>query len=170
MEIGGRRLKNVETMAVGSVTQSGPPPRSNKTYLENPKIPIAVALLIADAVFVFLIIAFVPCKFHSFHIPSMYMLILYYESDVIILNLIIISDTKIDWDAYMSQVKGFLEGERDYRNLKGDTGPLVYPAGFLYIYSAFLYLTGGQVYPAQVIFIICCKYSISHLNCRTLST
>lgn len=54
----------------------------------------------------------------------------------------------------MSQVKGFLGGERDYRNLKGDTGPLVYPAGFLYIYSAFLYLTGGQVYPAQVILII----------------
>lgn len=50
----------------------------------------------------------------------------------------------------MSQVKGFLGGERDYKNLKGDTGPLVYPAGFLYIYSAFLYLTGGHVYPAQV--------------------
>lgn len=50
----------------------------------------------------------------------------------------------------MSQVTGFLGGERDYGNLKGDTGPLVYPAGFLYIYSAFQYLTGGQVYPAQV--------------------
>lgn len=61
-----------------------------------------------------------------------------------------LSDTKIDWDAYMSQVSGFLEGERDFRNLKGDTGPLVYPAGFLYIYSAFQYLTQGQVYPAQV--------------------
>lgn len=48
------------------------------------------------------------------------------------------------------QVNGFLEGERDYNNLKGDTGPLVYPAGFLYIYSAIQYITGGQVYPAQV--------------------
>lgn len=47
------------------------------------------------------------------------------------------------------QVNGFLEGERDYNNLKGDTGPLVYPAGFLYIYSAIQYITGGQVY-AQV--------------------
>uniref|UniRef100_A0A0R0F131 dolichyl-P-Man:Man5GlcNAc2-PP-dolichol alpha-1,3-mannosyltransferase n=1 Tax=Glycine max TaxID=3847 RepID=A0A0R0F131_SOYBN len=56
------------------------------------------------------------------------------------------------WDAYMSQITGFLGGERDYRNLKGDTGPLVYPAGFLYIYSAFKYLTGGQVYPAQILF------------------
>lgn len=49
------------------------------------------------------------------------------------------------------QVTGFLEGERDYSNLKGDTGPLVYPAGFLYVYSAIQYVTGGDVYPAQVI-------------------
>ena len=60
------------------------------------------------------------------------------------------SDTKIDWDAYMSQVTGFLGGERDYSKLEGDTGPLVYPAGFLYIYSALQFLTGGLVYPAQV--------------------
>ena len=73
-------------------------------------------------------------------------------SCVCVLNLI--PDTKIDWDAYMSQVSGFLGGERDYRNLKGDTGPLVYPAGFLYIYSAFQYVTGGEVYPAQVIILI----------------
>ncbi|PWA43947.1 dol-P-Man:Man(5)GlcNAc(2)-PP-Dol alpha-1,3-mannosyltransferase [Artemisia annua] len=61
-------------------------------------------------------------------------------------------DTKIDWDAYMSQVNGFIEGERDYSNMKGDTGPLVYPAGFLYIYTAIQYVTGGEVYPAQIIF------------------
>ncbi|KAG6417835.1 hypothetical protein SASPL_120029 [Salvia splendens] len=60
--------------------------------------------------------------------------------------------TKIDWDAYMSQVSGFLGGERDYSKLKGDTGPLVYPAGFLYIYSAIQYVTGGEVYPAQILF------------------
>lgn len=42
-------------------------------------------------------------------------------------------------------------GERDYSNLQGDTGPLVYPAGFLYIYSAIQFVTGGEVYPAQVI-------------------
>ncbi|KAL4377148.1 hypothetical protein GQ457_02G002720 [Hibiscus cannabinus] len=60
--------------------------------------------------------------------------------------------TKIDWDAYMSQVSGFLGGERDYKNLKGDTGPLVYPAGFLYVYSAIQYVTGGQVFPAQILF------------------
>lgn len=50
-----------------------------------------------------------------------------------------------------NQVSGFLGGERDYINLKGDTGPLVYPAGFLYVYSAIQYVTGGEVYAAQVI-------------------
>ncbi|KAL3517456.1 hypothetical protein ACH5RR_020045 [Cinchona calisaya] len=75
-------------------------------------------------------------------------------ADAILVALIIayVPYTKIDWDAYMSQVTGFVEGERDYGNLKGDTGPLVYPAGFLYIYSALQYVTGGQVYPAQILF------------------
>lgn len=52
----------------------------------------------------------------------------------------------------MSQVDGFLGGERDYSELKGDTGPLVYPAGFLYVYSAIKFITGGQVFPAQILF------------------
>ncbi|CAO2208845.1 unnamed protein product [Urochloa humidicola] len=60
--------------------------------------------------------------------------------------------TKIDWDAYMSQVDAFLGGERDYTKIEGDTGPLVYPAGFLYVYSAVKFLTGGQVFPAQILF------------------
>jgi alpha-1,3-mannosyltransferase len=51
----------------------------------------------------------------------------------------------------MKQVTGFIGGERDYSKLEGDTGPLVYPAGFLYIYSVIQYVTGGEVYPAQVI-------------------
>ncbi|KAL3644778.1 dolichyl-P-Man:Man(5)GlcNAc(2)-PP-dolichol alpha-1,3-mannosyltransferase [Castilleja foliolosa] len=75
-------------------------------------------------------------------------------ADSILISLIIsyVQYTKIDWDAYMSQVSGFLGGERDYSKLEGDTGPLVYPAGFLYIYSAIQYVTGGQVYPAQILF------------------
>ncbi|KAK9945559.1 hypothetical protein M0R45_011068 [Rubus argutus] len=74
--------------------------------------------------------------------------------DAVLTSLIIayVPYTKIDWDAYMSQVAGFLGGERDYANLKGDTGPLVYPAGFLYAYSAIQYVTGTQVYPAQILF------------------
>ncbi|KAG6522164.1 hypothetical protein ZIOFF_019301 [Zingiber officinale] len=74
--------------------------------------------------------------------------------DAVLIALIIayVPYTKIDWDAYMSQVDGFLGGERDYTKLKGDTGPLVYPAGFLYVYSGIKFLTGGEVFPAQILF------------------
>ena len=43
--------------------------------------------------------------------------------------------TEIDWVAYMQEVTTYQEGERDYVNIRGGTGPLVYPAGFLYLYS-----------------------------------
>lgn len=56
----------------------------------------------------------------------------------------------VQFGLFMKQVSGFLGGERDYSKLEGDTGPLVYPAGFLYIYSAIQYVTGGEIYPAQV--------------------
>ncbi|ORX35727.1 putative Dol-P-Man:Man(5)GlcNAc(2)-PP-Dol alpha-1,3-mannosyltransferase [Kockovaella imperatae] len=72
-------------------------------------------------------------------------------------NLIIwrIPYTKIDWPAYMQQVDGFLAGERDYSKLEGDTGPLVYPALHLYIYTALheLLPSADRVRPAQYIFL-----------------
>ena len=43
----------------------------------------------------------------------------------------------------MQQVSLYLSGERDYTLLKGDTGPLVYPAGHVYIYSVLHWLTNG---------------------------
>ncbi|KAL7417347.1 glycosyltransferase [Mrakia frigida] len=48
--------------------------------------------------------------------------------------------TEIDYAAYMEQVAGFLGGERDYSQLKGGTGPLVYPALHLYLYTLLSYL------------------------------
>ncbi|KAH9581977.1 Glycosyltransferase [Trypanosoma melophagium] len=51
--------------------------------------------------------------------------------------------TEIDWSAYMQEVKGFLDGELDYTKLKGDTGPLVYPGGFVWSYSALYFITKG---------------------------
>ena len=45
--------------------------------------------------------------------------------------------TEIDWKAYMQEVEGYLSGERNYERIRGDTGPLVYPAGF-HIFSAAL--------------------------------
>ncbi|KAI8372361.1 glycosyltransferase [Choanephora cucurbitarum] len=54
----------------------------------------------------------------------------------------------------MQEVEGFLHGERDYTKLKGDTGPLVYPAGFVYFYSALFKIThqGQNIRLAQYIF------------------
>ncbi|XP_050758548.1 dol-P-Man:Man(5)GlcNAc(2)-PP-Dol alpha-1,3-mannosyltransferase [Gymnogyps californianus] len=50
--------------------------------------------------------------------------------------------TEIDWKAYMEEVEGFANGTLDYTQLKGDTGPLVYPAGFVYIFLGLYYATG----------------------------
>lgn len=64
--------------------------------------------------------------------------------------------TEIDWKAYMQEVEGFLNGTLDYSKLRGDTGPLVYPAGFLYIFSALYYITaqGARIKIAQYIFAV----------------
>lgn len=66
-----------------------------------------------------------------------------------------ITDTEIDWIAYMQQVKQYLDGERDYMVMKGNTGPLVYPAAHVYIYSGLYRLTDGgkDIQKAQIIFM-----------------
>lgn len=45
----------------------------------------------------------------------------------------------------MQQVDVFLSGELNYTNIKGDTGPVVYPAGHLYFYSIFYFITNRGV-------------------------
>ncbi|KYN02252.1 PREDICTED: lethal(2)neighbour of Tid protein [Cyphomyrmex costatus] len=75
----------------------------------------------------------------------------------IVLNAVVIQTvpyTEIDWKAYMQEVQGFLNGTLDYSKLRGDTGPLVYPAGFVYIFSALYYITshGANIRIAQYIF------------------
>lgn len=69
-------------------------------------------------------------------------------------GLTIASDTEIDWEAYMQQVSQYLDGERDYTVIKGATGPLVYPAAHVYIYSILYKLTDGgkNILLAQAIF------------------
>ncbi|XP_074403420.1 dol-P-Man:Man(5)GlcNAc(2)-PP-Dol alpha-1,3-mannosyltransferase isoform X1 [Zonotrichia albicollis] len=62
--------------------------------------------------------------------------------------------TEIDWKAYMQEVEGFANGTRDYTQLKGDTGPLVYPAGFVYIFLGLYHATGrgSDIRLAQYLF------------------
>ena len=56
----------------------------------------------------------------------------------------------------MQQVSLFLDGQRNYEKLSGDTGPLVYPALHVYIYSGLYYLTnrGASIFTGQLIFYI----------------
>ncbi|XP_023297466.2 lethal(2)neighbour of tid protein 2 [Lucilia cuprina] len=75
----------------------------------------------------------------------------------LVLNVLVINRvpyTEIDWKAYMQECEGFLNGTTNYAQLKGDTGPLVYPAAFVYIYSGLYYLTshGQNIRLAQYVF------------------
>ncbi|KAJ3191681.1 dolichyl-P-Man:Man(5)GlcNAc(2)-PP-dolichol alpha-1,3-mannosyltransferase [Irineochytrium annulatum] len=62
--------------------------------------------------------------------------------------------TEIDWKAYMQQIEMYQAGERDYSKIKGDTGPLVYPAGHVQVFALLHQLTdmGTNIGRAQVIF------------------
>ena len=65
-----------------------------------------------------------------------------------------VSYTEIDWVAYMQEVEGYLSGERNYLKLGGNTGPLVYPAGFLYVFAFIRWIcdNGSNIFKAQCIF------------------
>lgn len=62
--------------------------------------------------------------------------------------------TEIDFKTYMQQVAVANSGEIDYSLITGDTGPAVYPAGFIQVYQAIYWLTKGgtNVLEAQTIF------------------
>nr|XP_046917255.1 lethal(2)neighbour of Tid protein-like isoform X2 [Dermatophagoides farinae] len=86
--------------------------------------------------------------------PIVSLLLLLFE---IFLNVIIIQRvryTEIDWSTYMQQVECFLNGTRDYSQITGATGPIVYPAGHIYVYTLLYWLTdyGHNIYRAQYIF------------------
>ncbi|KAH8808876.1 glycosyltransferase family 58 protein [Xylogone sp. PMI_703] len=89
-------------------------------------------LILFEALLCSLVISFIPCKYLSFPLPH----------------------TEIDWVAYMEQVEQYIQGERDYTQIKGGTGPLVYPAAHVYIYWMLYYATnrGTDILMAQRIF------------------
>lgn len=65
-------------------------------------------------------------------------------------------DTEIDWVAYMEQVAQIVSGERDYTKIRGGTGPLVYPAAHVHVYTGLYYLTDGgrDIFVAQQLFAV----------------
>lgn len=60
-------------------------------------------------------------------------------------------DTEIDWVAYMQQIETYLSGDKNYNHFmvsllcfsyfQGQTGPCVYGAGYIYVFSVLYNLT-----------------------------
>ncbi|KAH8705095.1 putative alpha-1,3-mannosyltransferase [Talaromyces proteolyticus] len=93
-------------------------------------------------------------------------------ADAVLSGLIIqkIPYTEIDWTTYMQQIVLYQSGERDYTAIKGDTGPLVYPAAHVYIYSFLHRLTDGghDIAFGQLIFAcIYCATLMTVMTCYT---
>lgn len=79
----------------------------------------------------------------------------------VILNQLIIRHvnyTEIDWSTYMVQVGQVFNGSKfnfDYNQIEGPTGPLVYPAGHVYVFYLFKELTdgGANILAAQYLYL-----------------
>eukprot|EP00038_Savillea_parva_P009404 m.183332 g.183332 ORF g.183332 m.183332 type:complete len:430 (-) comp15789_c0_seq1:48-1337(-) len=80
--------------------------------------------------------------------------------------------TEIDWKAYMDEVEGVVNGTYDYTQLRGDTGPLVYPAGFVYLFLGFYYATdlGLNILRAQYMFVAVYIAVLAAAHCVYAST
>ncbi|EJD05844.1 glycosyltransferase family 58 protein [Fomitiporia mediterranea MF3/22] len=65
--------------------------------------------------------------------------------DAVLTELIIrfVGYTEIDWETYMYHMELYLGGERNYTAVTGPTGPLVYPAGHVYIHENLYKLTSS---------------------------
>jgi len=83
--------------------------------------------------------------------------------------------TEIDWRAYMQEVEYVLDGEMNYVNIKGDTGPLVYPGGFVWLFIALRaatsggvdILTGQYIFAAILLLLLAVVLGIYHTQTRT---
>jgi alpha-1,3-mannosyltransferase len=92
------------------------------------------------------------------HAPWLVAAILAGEAVLSALIVLRVRYTEIDWRAYMEEVEGpIVHGVLDYSQLRGGTGPLVYPGGFVYVYGALRALAGGDgthVRAAQWAFVL----------------
>ncbi|KAG0677237.1 dolichyl-P-Man:Man(5)GlcNAc(2)-PP-dolichol alpha-1,3-mannosyltransferase [Pichia californica] len=71
--------------------------------------------------------------------------VLVFLLEAMLLELIIIKIpyTEIDYSTYMQQITQIQMGELDYNKIGGDTGPIVYPGGYVFIYSWMKAITEG---------------------------
>lgn len=92
--------------------------------------------------------------YEHFHVTAILLLLFEFILNIVIIERV--SYTEIDWTAYMQEVEGVINGTFDYSKLRGDTGPLVYPAGFVYIFSLLYYITdhGKNIRRAQYIYVL----------------
>lgn len=65
------------------------------------------------------------------------------------------ADSEGDWSEYMQQMSLFKAGDRDYVKIRDKMGPIVYPAGFVYVFSGLHLLTDGgeNIRRGQYIFL-----------------
>jgi len=90
----------------------------------------------------------------------LFIMIIMGESLLNFLIIRFIAYTEIDWKAYMSEVEGVYNGTYDYTLLQGDTGPLVYPGGFVLVYYLLYLVTdfgkkniNGSIYFCGVVYL-----------------
>lgn len=93
------------------------------------------------------------------HAAFLYYALLVLLADAALCQLIIrrVAFTEIDFATYLEQAAlVFHKGERDYAKIRGDSGPLVYPAGHVAVFGAFHWLTkgGAGLWMAQQAFAI----------------
>ncbi|TBU65668.1 glycosyltransferase family 58 protein [Dichomitus squalens] len=76
--------------------------------------------------------------------------------DAVLTQLIVrfVPYTEIDWETYMYQLELYMKGERDYALITGPTGPIVYPAGHVYVHHMLYSLTdaGQNLWKGQQIY------------------
>lgn len=82
------------------------------------------------------------------HFATLALLILLFDTALTLSVIALRPYTEIDWRAYMQEVEGWAvrrESPTDYSTLRGDTGPLVYPAGFMWAFRGLRALASLRV-------------------------
>lgn len=96
--------------------------------------------------------------FHSWNLVKLVIAI------EVLINILVIKHvkyTEIDWSTYMAQVKQVFSISKpnfNYTQIEGPTGPLVYPAGHLYVFLLLKELTEGGLNIQAAQYIYLCIY------------